>query len=102
MWCFEKKKGAMKMLSRQTLKRIQFLQWGKKVAHSTSAVSAGRKSSLCRCTRYVLKQLVWKVKSQCREALRWQRSTMQFSYDFHSYSLNFDDGISSRRAKTIS
>ncbi|KAL4363332.1 hypothetical protein GQ457_04G026940 [Hibiscus cannabinus] len=43
-----------------------------------------------------LKQFVWKVKSQWtqRQASRSQRSSMRFSYDLHSYSLNFDDGFS--------
>ncbi|GLT41294.1 hypothetical protein SLA2020_153690 [Shorea laevis] len=92
----------MEILSKQTLKRIQFLKWGKKVAHTPTTVSARRKTPLCCCTRYVLKQLVWRVKAQCRQALRWQRSSMQFSYDFQSYSLNFDDGVSNMRTRTIS
>ncbi|KAK8702011.1 hypothetical protein V6N13_020381 [Hibiscus sabdariffa] len=43
-----------------------------------------------------LKQFVWKVKSQWtqRQASRLQRSSMRFSYDLHSYSLNFDHGFS--------
>ncbi|GLU03707.1 hypothetical protein SLE2022_208930 [Rubroshorea leprosula] len=98
----KEEESAMKILSKQTLKRIQFSKWGKKVVHSPAAVSARRKAPLSCWTRYVLKQLVWKVKAQCRQALRWQRSSMQFSYDFHSYSLNFDDDMSNRRTRTIS
>ncbi|KAL4361964.1 hypothetical protein GQ457_04G026960 [Hibiscus cannabinus] len=51
--------------------------------------------SLQRRPAGVLKQFVWKVKSQCtqRQASR-QRSSMRFSYDLHSYSLNFDNGFS--------
>lgn len=89
----------------QILKRIQyFRKWEKKVANDGSAVklmSADKKRPSFFCSSssksYVLKQFVWKVKSQWRQqALRLQRSssTKQFSYDFHSYSLNFDDGFS--------
>ncbi|KAK8694038.1 hypothetical protein V6N13_071602 [Hibiscus sabdariffa] len=49
--------------------------------------------SLQRRPAGVLKQFIWKVKSQ-RQASRLQRSSMRFSYDLHSYSLNFDNGFS--------
>ncbi|KAK8694039.1 hypothetical protein V6N13_071603 [Hibiscus sabdariffa] len=53
-------------------------------------------TSLQRRPAGVLKQFVWKVKSQWtqRQSSRSQRSSMRFSYDLHSYSLNFDDGFS--------
>ncbi|XVE72868.1 hypothetical protein DITRI_Ditri11bG0072800 [Diplodiscus trichospermus] len=83
----------------QTMKRIdQFFKWEKKVANDGDAVkliSVQRMPTLCcRSKSCAWKQFVWKLKSQWREALRLQRSSMQFSYDFHSYSLNFDDGFS--------
>ncbi|XWS31379.1 hypothetical protein CRYUN_Cryun23aG0070900 [Craigia yunnanensis] len=82
----------------QILKRIQFFKWEKKVANDGYAVkliSVHRRPTLCcRSKSEVLKQFVWKLKSQWRQAWRLQRSSMQFSYDFHSYSLNFDDGFS--------
>lgn len=84
------------------MKRIQLLKEGKKVGQSGSVISGRRKTPLDSCTRYLLKKLVWKVKSECRKALKWQRSSTQFSYNFHNYSLNFDDGVSSMRTSTIS
>ncbi|KAK9035341.1 hypothetical protein V6N11_077383 [Hibiscus sabdariffa] len=49
-----------------------------------------------RCFNILQALFVWKVKSQWtqRQASRSQRSSMRFSYDLHSYSLNFDDGFS--------
>ncbi|CAK9162179.1 unnamed protein product [Ilex paraguariensis] len=41
---------------------------------------------------YGARQLLWRFWSQWKQAVRWQRSTAQFSYDPHSYSQNFDDG----------
>ncbi|XVF72071.1 hypothetical protein PTKIN_Ptkin12aG0091900 [Pterospermum kingtungense] len=81
------------------LKRIQLCKWEKKVANDGRAVkliSVERRPTLCCSSKWhVLKQLVWKLKSQWRQqALRLQRSSKQFSYDLHSYSLNFDDGFS--------
>lgn len=43
-------------------------------------------------TSYVVMQLFWKLKSLWKQALGWQRMNVQYSYDIHSYSLNFDDG----------
>ncbi|KAK8557623.1 hypothetical protein V6N12_009852 [Hibiscus sabdariffa] len=80
------------------MKRIQFLKWEKKVANNECVVKlicVERRSTLCCCSKFhELKQFVSKLKSQWRKAMRLQRSSMQFSYDFHSYSLNFDDGFS--------
>ncbi|MBA0769717.1 hypothetical protein Gotri_018419 [Gossypium trilobum] len=72
----------------QILKRIRFLKWEKKVSNHEHGVKL---ISVRRRPHCVLKQLVWKVKSQWWR--QRQRSSMQFSYDFHSYSLNFDDGF---------
>ncbi|XVE77967.1 hypothetical protein DITRI_Ditri13aG0106800 [Diplodiscus trichospermus] len=77
----------------QILKRIQFLKWEKKVANDRYAVkltNVQRRSTL----RWRSRSYVLKLKSQWRQALRLQRSSMKFSYDIHSYSLNFDDGFS--------
>ncbi|KAK8688567.1 hypothetical protein V6N13_087328 [Hibiscus sabdariffa] len=75
----------------QTLKRNQLLKWEKKVANHEYG---DRFLSLQRKPGRVLKQFVWKVKSQWRQRQRQrQRSGMHFSYDLHSYSLNFDDGV---------
>ncbi|XVF81039.1 hypothetical protein PTKIN_Ptkin15bG0124600 [Pterospermum kingtungense] len=82
----------------QILKRIQFLNREKKVTKNGYAVKLisveRRRTSSCRSRPYALKQFVRKLKSQWRQASRLQRNSMQFSYDFHSYSLNFDDGFS--------
>ncbi|XAR61057.1 hypothetical protein NMG60_11034653 [Bertholletia excelsa] len=40
----------------------------------------------------VLRKLMWWFKSRWKRALRWERSCAIYSYDFHSYSQNFDDG----------
>ncbi|PPD85034.1 hypothetical protein GOBAR_DD18023 [Gossypium barbadense] len=87
----------LKILSMQIVKRIQFLKWEKKIAndeHAVKLIEAERRPTLCCCPKlYALKQFVLKLKSQWRKAMRLQRGSMQFSYDFHSYSLNFDDGF---------
>ncbi|MBA0548884.1 hypothetical protein Golob_019951 [Gossypium lobatum] len=81
----------------QIVKRIQFLKWEKKIAndeHAVKLIEVERRPTLCCCPKlYALKQFVLKLKSQWRKAMRLQRGSMQFSYDFHSYSLNFDDGF---------
>ncbi|OMP03199.1 hypothetical protein COLO4_10585 [Corchorus olitorius] len=82
----------------QIMKRIQFLKLEKKVANDGYAmklIPVQRKPILCcRSKSYVLKQLMWKLKSQWKQAMKMQRNTSrQFSYDLHSYSLNFDDGF---------
>ncbi|KAK8496308.1 hypothetical protein V6N12_063881 [Hibiscus sabdariffa] len=82
----------------QTMKRIRFLKWEKKVAsdeYAVKLIGVERRPDLCCCSKlHALKQFVLKLKSQWRKAMRLQRSSTQFSYDFHSYSLNFDDGFS--------
>nr|KJB10021.1 hypothetical protein B456_001G180500 [Gossypium raimondii] len=87
----------LKILRMQIVKRIQFLKWEKKIAndeHAVKLIEVERRPTLCCCPKlYALKQFVLKLKSQWRKAMRLQRGSMQFSYDFHSYSLNFDDGF---------
>ncbi|KAE7997876.1 hypothetical protein FH972_002472 [Carpinus fangiana] len=87
----------MKISSISSLRRIQFLQLGKRIASSGPSATLGsvKRRRLLDCCHgsYALRQLVGKFKSQWKQTLGWQRSRVQYSYDFHSYSLNFDDGF---------
>lgn len=87
---------AMKTFEMQRLKGIQFLKWGKKLGNTGSVValvSLERKEPSGGCSAsYMVMQLFWKLKSLWKQALGWQRMNVQYSYDIHSYSLNFDDG----------
>ncbi|CAI0406291.1 unnamed protein product [Linum tenue] len=94
----------MKFLSTQSMRRIPFLRWGKRIPRSTSAAAmvaiVDRKTKVplgsCRSNRsYVPKRWVYKLRSQWKRAIGWHKSnstTSQFSYDIRSYALNFDDG----------
>jgi hypothetical protein len=87
----------MKISSISSLRRILFLKLGKRIASAGSSVTLGsvKRRTLLDCWHgsYVLRQLVGKFKSQWKQNLGWQRSRVQYSYDLHSYSLNFDDGV---------
>ncbi|CAI0406292.1 unnamed protein product [Linum tenue] len=102
----------MKFLSTQSMRRIPFLRWGKRIPRSTSAAAmvaiaaamvsiVDKKAKValgsCRSNRsYVPKRWVYKLRSQWKRAIGWHKSssstTSQFSYDIRSYALNFDDG----------
>ncbi|KAK3193460.1 hypothetical protein Dsin_024770 [Dipteronia sinensis] len=88
---------AMKMFEMQRLQRIQFLKLGKKMRSTESSVKLGRVErrvpTSCVCKSHMWRQLVWKLKSLWKQALGRQRISIRYSYDIHSYSLNFDDGI---------
>lgn len=91
------KELTMKMSSISSLRRIQFLKLGKRIASAGSAITLGgsvKRRTLLDCCHgaYALRQLAGKFKSQWKQTLGWQRSRAQYSYDLHSYSLNFDDG----------
>ncbi|KAL4312051.1 hypothetical protein GQ457_01G056120 [Hibiscus cannabinus] len=81
----------------EIMKRIRFLKWEKKVAsdeYAVKLIGVERQPDLCCCSKlHALKQFVLKLKSQWRKAMRLQRSSTQFSYNLHSYSLIFDDGF---------
>lgn len=86
----------MKFPNTLALKRIQLLKWGRRVASSSSAVTLGniqRRAPVSCCHgSYVARQLVWRLKSLWKAAVKWQRSSIRYGYDAHSYSKNFDDG----------
>ncbi|KAF3436097.1 hypothetical protein FNV43_RR23189 [Rhamnella rubrinervis] len=94
----------MKFSSIFSLWRIQCFKFGKRISVSRtgSAVTLGsvqRTASLGSNVHggsSLLRQLFWKFKSLIwKQALGYGRSsTARFSYDLHSYSLNFDDGFS--------
>ncbi|KAJ9169663.1 hypothetical protein P3X46_017825 [Hevea brasiliensis] len=92
-----RKKLEMKILSLQGVKKNQLQKWGKRIASTESAITHGnvkiRGSFSCFCGSHVLRQLVWKFRTKWKQALGWQRSSVRYSYDLHSYSLNFDDGL---------
>lgn len=51
-------------------------------------------SFCCSSSSPSFKHLILKLKSQWKHHnLRWQNSTVRYSYDLQSYSLNFDDGL---------
>jgi hypothetical protein len=92
-------KGAitMKITSISSLRRTQFLKLGKRIASAGSAATLGsvKRRTLLDCCHgsNALRQLVGKFKSQWKQTLGWQRNRARYSYDLHSYSLNFDDGF---------
>lgn len=93
-----RKNLAMKILSLQSVKKNQIQKWGKRIASTESAITLGnakgrRLSFSCCCGLHVLKKLVLKFRTKWKQALGWQRSSIQYSYDLYSYSLNFDDGL---------
>ncbi|PON44359.1 hypothetical protein PanWU01x14_267480 [Parasponia andersonii] len=73
--------------------------FGKRIVSSGSAVTVvsfqRRASFRCCCYNapYLLRQLIWRLKSHWKRALGAQRSRVRYSYDIRSYSLNFDDGF---------
>uniref|UniRef100_A0A2P2NZU9 Uncharacterized protein LOC8266481 n=1 Tax=Rhizophora mucronata TaxID=61149 RepID=A0A2P2NZU9_RHIMU len=88
----------MKILRAQTKKRIQFLKWGRRIA---STESAGNPTSSKEGVpsgsfhgSYVLRRLLWKLRTCWKQNSCWQRSNIQYSYDIYSYYLNFDEGLS--------
>ncbi|KAB1212066.1 hypothetical protein CJ030_MR5G024638 [Morella rubra] len=87
----------MKISSISSLRRMEFLKLRKRIASTGSAVTvvSAKRRALLDCCRgsNLLRQLVWKFKSGWKQNLGWQRSKAQYSYDLHSYSLNFDDGF---------
>lgn len=82
--------------------RDQFMKFHRKT-RLTSSVTLGsvqRRASQgslgCFPPSCIFRQVFYKLKSRLKQALVWQRSSSpQYSYDFRSYSLNFDDGLSS-------
>ncbi|CAF1731063.1 uncharacterized protein LOC111200982 [Brassica napus] len=96
-------------MKKQSLKRLQFRTWGKRIGSSTTAsVTLGNTEekttivayafSCCgKPPRVLVKQLVLRLKSRWR---LWRKSdnnnNIQYSYDLRSYHLNFDDGWSGR------
>lgn len=102
-------KVTMKLMNNQSLKRNQFMKWGKQIGSSTTA-SATLVNSEDRTTvvafafsccgkppRVLLKQFVWRLKSRLRLSRKSDHNNnIQYSYDLRSYHLNFDDGWSSR------
>ncbi|XP_002526557.2 uncharacterized protein LOC8266481 [Ricinus communis] len=90
-------KLVMKILSGQSVKKNQFIKWGKRIATTESAITLGnvrnRVPFSCCCGLRVLRQLLWKFRTQWKQALGWRRNSVKYSYDIHSYSLNFDDGL---------
>ncbi|XXG44112.1 hypothetical protein AAC387_Pa01g3994 [Persea americana] len=75
------------------------MNWGSRVASrdrdtSFTLVRVQSQAMMTKwcCGSMVLRQLVWRLKSQWRQFTRSRRRRVRFSYDLHSYSQNFDDG----------
>lgn len=87
-----------KILRMVSLKKIQILNFGRRIACSSSSVtyvSVGRRKSAECCGGsylYLWRQIFWRLKSEWRGALRGHRRNSQFGYDPRSYTQNFDDG----------
>ncbi|ESQ44605.1 hypothetical protein EUTSA_v10003297mg [Eutrema salsugineum] len=96
-------------MNKQSLKRLQFQKWGKRMGSSTTASSkvlgnSGERAivafafSCCgKPPRVLVKQFVWRLKSRLRWSTKSDCNNIQCSYDLRSYHLNFDDGWSRRR-----
>ncbi|GMN49054.1 hypothetical protein TIFTF001_018222 [Ficus carica] len=89
----------MKTSNFSGMRRIQSLKFGKRIIsndYEVTLVSVKRRASLScfRCNvPYLLRQLIWRLKSHCKRALSAKRSGVRYSYDPRSYALNFDDGL---------
>ncbi|XP_019059626.1 PREDICTED: uncharacterized protein LOC109117257 [Tarenaya hassleriana] len=87
-------------MSTQSLERLQFRRWGKRIASSTTSTPENAEEravafTCCR-TSNLLKQLLWRLKSRLRSQ-KTSNINVQCGYDLRSYHLNFDDGFSRRR-----
>ncbi|VVB07169.1 unnamed protein product [Arabis nemorensis] len=96
------------MMNKQSLKRLQFRKWGKRIGSSAATSGTlGNESearaivafafSCCGKPRVLLKQFAWRLKSRLRWSRKSDSNNIQCSYDLRSYHLNFDDGWSRRR-----
>ncbi|KAK7277484.1 hypothetical protein RJT34_22497 [Clitoria ternatea] len=75
----------------------QFMKFHRKtrVASSVTLGNVQRRAPLeCFPSSCILRQVCCKLKNRFKQVLGWQRSSPRYSYDLHSYSLNFDDGLS--------
>ncbi|KAL9685727.1 hypothetical protein QQ045_023178 [Rhodiola kirilowii] len=87
----------MKLSTALRVKRTQFMRWVKNNASSNRSIvpfthiEAGNYTDR---RLFVLKQLIWKLKSQWKkQSLKWQASKkICYNYDLKSYSQNFDEG----------
>ncbi|KAG7612236.1 hypothetical protein ISN44_As05g042750 [Arabidopsis suecica] len=94
-------------MNKQSLKRLQFRRWGKRIGSSTTASGTLGNTeertivafafSCCGKPRVLVKQFVWRLKSRLRWSRKSDHNNIQCSYDLRSYHLNFDDGWSRRR-----
>ncbi|KAK7393362.1 hypothetical protein VNO78_21915 [Psophocarpus tetragonolobus] len=87
----------MKISRVSSFQRDQFMKFHRK-ARVTSSVTLGsvqRRAPLgCFPPSCIFRQVFYKLRNRLKQALVWQRSSPKYSYDFRSYSLNFDDGLS--------
>ncbi|CAH8358112.1 unnamed protein product [Eruca vesicaria subsp. sativa] len=101
----------MKLMNKQSSKRLQFQTWGKRIGSSTTeSVTLGNSEertkimafafSCCgKPLRVLVKQLVLRLKSRLRlsrKSYNNNNNNIQYSYDLRSYHLNFDDGWTGR------
>lgn len=76
---------------------LMMFQRKKRVTTSVTLGNVQRKVPLVECCSLtcIVRKAFYKLKNQWKQSLGWQRSsTPQYSYDLHSYCLNFDDGSS--------
>ncbi|QCE06765.1 hypothetical protein DEO72_LG9g1779 [Vigna unguiculata] len=87
----------MKVSGVYSFQRDQFMKFHRKT-RVTSSVTLGsvqrRAPHRCFPPSCIFRQVYRKLKNRLKQALGWKRTSPQYSYDFRSYSLNFDDGLS--------
>lgn len=89
----------MKISKVYSFQRFQLLKFQKKMRVSSSVTlgNVQRRVPLgCFPTSLALREIFCKLKNRWKQVLGWKRSSpqCQYSYDLHSYNLNFDDGPS--------
>lgn len=93
------KQWRMKISKVYSFQRFQLLKFQKKMRVSSSVTLGNVQRRVpfgCCPTSLVLRQVFCKLKNRWKQVLGWKRSSpqCQYSYDLHSYNLNFDDGPS--------
>ncbi|KAL5996921.1 hypothetical protein ACLOJK_007846 [Asimina triloba] len=86
----------MRICSMAIMKRLQSLaSWNYKEGGGVMVISVLHQRRIavvdCWSGATILRQLLWKLKSQWRQAIGSHKDRLRFSYDPHSYSQNFDD-----------
>ncbi|KAK9281204.1 hypothetical protein L1049_004099 [Liquidambar formosana] len=73
----------MKISNMRSLRRIQFLRWGERIASSGAAVIDVKRRAPVECcaASCALRQLIWRVKSRWKQALKCRRSSVRLPFE---------------------